>query len=135
MFMTSISLLIAPVAPEPQKMTQSSSPPPTARMDDLARVVAELRRLAAGAARLGVRVRVERHHLFADELLDERDRAARRGVVGVGDAARTVGTFERVVVTDDRGANRFDQPSALGMHPVQISRFARGCWRYPLRRI
>ena len=87
----SISLLIAPVAPEPQKMTASS----LAAAD---RVADDLRARPRGSASsagpvprgLGVRVGVERQHLVADEVLDERQRAPRRGVVGVGDAARAV---------------------------------------------
>ena len=40
-------------------------------VDDLARVLAEARRLQAGARRLGVRVGVARQDLVADEVLDE----------------------------------------------------------------
>src|SRR5690606_28460527 len=52
----------------------------------------------------------------------EGDRASRRGVVGVRDATRTVRSFERVIVTDDRRANGLDQACARGMHSDPITR-------------
>ena len=69
------SLLIAPVAPEPQKITTCRRSPPTASRMIAARVLAQPRGLQAGAAGLGVRVGVERQHLVADEVLDEGQRA------------------------------------------------------------
>ena len=73
--------------------------------DDLARVLAVARRLPAGARRLGVRVAVERHHLAADEVLDEAEAAPRRRVVGVRDAQRAVRRLDRLVGADDRRAD------------------------------
>src|SRR3569623_3568866 len=85
-------------------------------LDHLTRVLAERRRLPAGAARLGVRVRVERHDLVADEVLVERDRAAARGVVRVRDAAQAVRAFECAVVADDRSSDRLDEALGLRVH-------------------
>ena len=73
--------------------------------DRRARLLAEAARLHAGAARLGVRVRVERHHLATDEVLDERERASGRRVVRVRHAARAVGPVDDAVVADDRRAD------------------------------
>src|SRR3954451_19717866 len=102
----SISLLIAPVAPEPVKITRSSGPPPTARWM-IARASSRNAVVCrpggprppcgggwwgrtAVARALGVRVGVERHHLVAQEVLDEAERPARRGVVRIRDAPRAV---------------------------------------------
>ena len=88
--------------------------------DDLARVLAVTRRLPAGARRLGVRVAVERHHLAADEVLDEPERPPRGGVVGVGDAQRAVGRGERLVGADDRRADVLQQPSLVGVARLHL---------------
>ena len=83
---TPISLAIAPVQPEPAKMharCRRRRRPPSRMIR--AGVLAQPRGLQAGAAGLGVGVGVARQHLVADEVLDERQRPARRGVVGVGD--------------------------------------------------
>ena len=103
------SLSIAPVVPEPQKMTTSSSPPLTARWMMPARVLAQRRRLPAGRRRLGVRVRVQRQHAVADEVLDERQRAAGRRVVRVDEPARPERPVEDRVVADHRAADPVDQ--------------------------
>ena len=71
-------------------------------VDDPPRVLAQPGGLQAGAARLGVRVRVARQHLVADEVLDEGQRPARRGVVGVGDPAFAVRRAHHVVLADHR---------------------------------
>jgi hypothetical protein len=81
-------------------------------VDDPAGLLAETRGLRAGPRGLRVGVGIQRHHLVADELLDEAQRAARRGVVGVRDAARPVGTVEDLVVPDDRLADGFDEAVA-----------------------
>src|SRR3954447_17736113 len=77
--------------------------------DDPARVLPQPRRLQARAARLGVRVRVPRQHLAADEVLDERQRPATRRVVGVGDPSRAVRPVGQRVVADDALANLCQQ--------------------------
>ena len=59
------------------------------------RVLAQPRGLQAGAARLGVGVRVAGEHLVPDEVLEEADRAAGRRVVGVRHPSRP----ERPVIT------------------------------------
>ena len=53
-------------------------------------VLAQPRRLQAGAAGLGVRVGVAGQHLVADEVLDEGQGATGCRVVGIGDPARPV---------------------------------------------
>jgi hypothetical protein len=83
-------------------------------MDDLARVLAVAGRLHAGGRGLGVRVGVERQHLVPDEVLDEGEGTARRGVVGVGDAARTIGAHQHLIVADDRHPDGLDQPVIHG---------------------
>ena len=70
-----ISLSIAPVAPEPQKMTQVSSVAADGLVDDPPRVLAQAGGLQPGARRLGVGVRVAGQHLVADEVLDEAEGA------------------------------------------------------------
>ena len=95
------SLSMAPVHPDPAKMTTVSSSPPTASRMISAGVLAQPRRLQAGARALGVRVGVAGEHLVADEVLDEGQGAARGGVVGVGDAAWAVGPVHHLVVADD----------------------------------
>ena len=69
-------------------------------VDDPARLLAQPRRLEPGRRGLRVRVGVERQHLAADEVLDERERAARGGVVGVDEPAQAEGPFEESVVAD-----------------------------------
>ncbi len=80
---------------------------------DPARVVAQAHRLAAGRRRLGVRVRVQRQHLVADEVLDEAQRAAGRRVVGVHDALGAERPGQHEVVADDRAADEVDERVAL----------------------
>ena len=104
-----ISLSIAPVQPEPEKITTVSSSPPTASRMIRAGVLAQPGGLQAGAAGLGVGVGVARQHLVADEVLDEGQRAPGRGVVGVGDPARAVGPVHDLVVADDGLADAAQQ--------------------------
>ena len=84
--------------------------------DDPPRVLAQPGGLQAGAARLGVGVGVGRQHLVADEVLDEAQAAARRGVVGVRHPARAVGALHDLVVTDDgrRGCARGGRQTRSG---------------------
>ena len=82
------SLSIAPVAPDAAEEDDVLVGAADRAVDQPARVLAQPRRLQPGRRRLRVRVRVQRQHLVADEVLDEGERAARRGVVGVHDAAR-----------------------------------------------
>ena len=72
------SLSIAAVEPEPQKITQVESSPPTASRMIRARVLAQPGGLQPGAARLGVGVGVARQHLVADEVLQEPERPPAR---------------------------------------------------------
>ena len=48
-------------------------------------------------------------------------RAARRGVVGVGDAPRAVGRLERLVVADDRRADGLEQALLVGVGRAQLA--------------
>ena len=75
---------------------------PDGVVDDLARVVAQAARLQARARRLGVRVRVARQHLVADQVLDEPERAPARRVVRVGDPAGAERPPHHLVVADHR---------------------------------
>ena len=69
--------------------TVSSSPPTASRM--IRRASSRSRVVCRPVPRrLGVGVGVAGQHLVADEVLDERQRPPGRGVVGVGDPARTV---------------------------------------------
>ena len=96
----------AGASPEPAKITHaSSSSPPTASWMIAAGVLAQPGGLQAGAAGLGVGVGVARQHLVADEVLDERQRPAARGVVGVGDPPRAVRAGHHLVVADHRLAD------------------------------
>ncbi len=86
-------------------------------VDQAAGILAEARRLQAGARGLGVRVRVERQHLLAQEVLDEGERAPARRVVRVGQAPHPVGPVQRAVVADDRLADPLQHP--VDGRPVQ----------------
>ncbi|MFO1266931.1 MAG: hypothetical protein U1F67_09300 [Rubrivivax sp.] len=77
--------------------------------DDLARVVAKARRLQPRARGFGVRVGVQRQDGVAQVVLDERERAARGRVVGVGHAAQPERAGHGLVGADDRGADRLDE--------------------------
>ena len=86
--------------------------------------------------RLGVGVGVQRQDRVADVVLDERQAAPRRRVVGVGDAADAVRARDRLVVADDRGPDQVDErvraepvtgPVARrGVPPVSMSEQPRG---------
>ncbi len=69
--------------------------------NDPAGILAQPRRLQAGARRFGVGVGVAGEDLVADEVLDEAQRPTRGGVVGVGDAMRSVRAVHHLVVADD----------------------------------
>lgn len=97
--------------------------------DDLASVLAKAGRLQAGARALGVGVAVERQHGGADEVLDEVQRAARRRVVGVGDAPRTVGAVEHLALTDHPAPHALDQPLAARHHGKERATAAPGIHR------
>ena len=120
-----MSLSIAAVDPLPVKITTVSSSPWTARRMIGSRVLAQARGLQAGAARLGVRVGVARQHLVADEVLDERERPAARGVVGVGDPSRPERARHHLVVADDGLSDagqqrRVDERGIPGRDVVQL---------------
>ena len=89
-------------------------------VDDLARVVAQAARLQAGAGRLGVRVRVARQHLVADQVLDESERPPARRVVRVGDPAGAERPPHHLVVSDHR-------------LPDALQQWAIGWWAHPGR--
>ena len=101
--------LMAVVEPEPQKITACSSVAPTAaRM--MSRASSRKREVwRPGARRLGVGVGVQRQHRVADVVLDEGQRPAGRGVVGVGDPARPERAGHRLVVADDGGTDGVDE--------------------------
>ena len=102
--------LIAPVIPAPVKITACARPVAADRVaDDRPGVLAEARRLEAGPGRLGVGVRVQRQDRVADVVLDERQGAAARRVVGVGHAAQPERPGDGLVVADDRRADPLDQ--------------------------
>ena len=72
-------------------------------------LLAEARRLEAGAGRLGVGVGVARQDRGPDVVLEESQAASRRGVVGVGHAPGPEGSLEHLVVPDDRAADELDE--------------------------
>ena len=82
---------------------------PDGAPDDLAGLGPEARGLEPGPRRFGVGVGVEREDRVAQVVLDERERASRRRVVGVGDAPDPERPRDRLVVPDDRGADRLDE--------------------------
>ena len=117
-----INLSIAPVEPDPQKITQVSSSPPTASRMICAGVLAQPRRLQAGARRLGVGVGVAGEDLVADEVLDEAQRPPRRGVVGIGDPMRAVRPVHHLIVADDGFADPAQQRCLSRLdHEVKLS--------------
>ena len=77
--------------------------------DDRPGVLAQPGRLQAGAAGLGVRVGVAREDLGADEVLQEPEGPAGRGVVRVRHPARPVRSGHHLVVPDDRLADAAQQ--------------------------
>ena len=81
--------------------------------DDPPGVLAEAGRLEPGPRRFGVGVAVERQDRVADEVLDERERATRRGVVGVRHPAQPERPDDRLVVADDVGPDRLDEGRGL----------------------
>ena len=84
------------------------------RPDDLAGLLAEAGRLESGTRRFRVRVRVERQDRFADVVLDEGQGAAGRRVVGVRDPACPERSGDRLIVADDRSADRLDEGRRVG---------------------
>jgi hypothetical protein len=64
-------------------------------------VLAEARRLPPRARGLGMRIRIERHHLGPDEVLEERERTPAGRVIGIGDPPRPERTVDHPVVADD----------------------------------
>ena len=78
------------------------------------RLLAEARRLEPGSRGLRVGVRVQRQDRVADVVLDERQAAAGRRVVGVGDPADAVRSGDRLVLADDRGADQVDERVRAG---------------------
>ena len=105
---------IAPVEPEPANSDDVVVLGAADRVaDDPPGVLAEAGRLEPGPRRLGVGVAVERQDRLADEVLDERERATRRGVVGVGDPAQPERPDDRLVVADDVGPDPLDEGGGL----------------------
>ena len=100
---------IAAVEPEPTKMTTCSSVAPTASFDDLPRLGPEAGRLEARPRDLGVRVRVEREDGVAQVVLDERQAAAGRRVVGVGHPAHAERPGHGLVVADHGAPDEVDE--------------------------
>ncbi len=86
--------------------------------DDRPGILAQPGGLQAGAGGLGVRVGVAGQDLVADEVLDERQRPAGGGVVGVGHPARAVRPREHLVVADDA------LPDGAQQRAVHVARIA-----------
>jgi hypothetical protein len=95
---------------------------PHSGTDDLAGVLAEAGGLQAGAGALGVGVAVPGQHGGPDQVLDEVQRAAGCGVVGVGDAPWTVGAVQHLALADHPAPDALDQP--LAAHHAFLSRGA-----------
>ena len=86
-------------------------------VDGAAGVLPQRRGLAPGRRRLRVRVGVQRQDAVADEVLDERQRAAGGGGVRVHEAARAERPVEHRAVADHRVADPLDQ-GRLGAGPI-----------------
>ena len=82
--------------------------------DDPPGVLAEAGRLEAGPRRFRVRVPVERQNRLADEVLDEGQRAAGRGVVGVRHPTEPERPDDRLVVADDPHPDGLDERVGVG---------------------
>ena len=80
--------------------------------DELPGVRAQPCGLQAGTRTFGVRAGAAGKHLLADEVLDEPQRPPRRGVVGVNQPPRAVGTGQHLIVADDAPPDPFDQRRA-----------------------
>jgi hypothetical protein len=78
-------------------------------MDDLPGLLTQPGRLQARARALGVGVGVAGQDLGSDEVLDERQRPARGGVVGVDDPPGPVRPVHHLAVADDRRPDPLDQ--------------------------
>jgi hypothetical protein len=82
---------------------------PHGAMDDASGVLAQRGGVKARGRSLRVRVRVQRQHALADEVLDEGERAARGRVVGVHQPARPERPVEHRIVADHGAADPLDQ--------------------------
>ena len=82
--------------------------------DERPGVLAQPAGLQAGVTGLGVGVGVAGEHLVPDEVLDERQRPAGSGVVGVGHPPRAVWPGQHLVVTDDRITDLFSSAVSTG---------------------
>ena len=78
-------------------------------VDDAPSLLAQRRRAPTRGRRLGVRVGVGRQDLVADDVLDEGERSAGGGGVGVDGAARPERPGQHDVVADALAANALDQ--------------------------
>ena len=90
--------------------------------DDPARILPEAAGLQPGARGLGVGVRVEREHRLANEVLDERERAAGGRVIGIRDATQPEGPSHRLVLADDVGADKINQAHGLAHQSSAVTR-------------
>jgi len=88
---------------------------PQSVSDDAPRLLPEARRLEARARRLGVGVGIARQDRGPDVVLDEAQATPRCRVVGVRDAARSEGSFDDLVVADDRRADELDEGVRFGI--------------------
>ncbi len=85
-------------------------------------VLAEPGGLQAGARGLGVGVGVAGEDLVPDEVLDERQRPAGGGVIGVGHPARAVRAGHDLVVADHRGPDPVEQRAGGQVgHPTTVT--------------
>ena len=111
-----MSLSTAAVEPEPAEDDRVLLAIGAAgRTDDVARVLSEAGRLQAGAAGLGVGVRVQRHDLLSDVVLDEGQIAAGGGVIGIRQTADAEGAQEGLVIADDAAADEGQQLVGIGV--------------------
>jgi hypothetical protein len=89
-------------------------------VDQPARILTQPCRLEACRRGLGVRVGVHRQHLVADEVLDEGQRPARRGVVGVDDPAAAERPVDDGVVTDHGCADLLDETLTVAIRQALV---------------
>ncbi len=93
---------------------------PDGLADDLAGLLAQSGGLQTGPAGLGVGVGIARQHLVADEVLEEGERPAGGGVVGVGDPALPVRRGHHVVLADHGLAHERDQGRCPCGHAARV---------------
>ena len=85
--------------------------------------------LQPSARRLGMGVGVTGEYFFADVILNEGERPARGGVIGISDPVRPIRPVHHLVITNNRFTNPVQQRSAIGqgspsLYPSRINQMS-----------